>query len=185
MPRMKDGGLSGKQQRFVEEYLVDYSAIRAAIRAGYSKRSATAIGPENLRKPAIQQALLAKRAAVSERTGLTVDYVERNAMELLERCMQHKPVERNGRPVTVETDDGEIRALYAFDSAGARGALDILARRVGFYELDHNQAGAGLIRRLAELSDAQQDALAERLDKYVGSGLGRPLDGGRGDCATH
>ena len=35
MPRMKDGGLSGKQQRFVEEYLVDYSAIRAAIRAGY------------------------------------------------------------------------------------------------------------------------------------------------------
>ena len=47
--------LTPKQERFVDEYLLDLNATQAAIRAGYSKRSARAIGAENLTKPNIQQ----------------------------------------------------------------------------------------------------------------------------------
>ncbi|WP_110513729.1 terminase small subunit [Herpetosiphon llansteffanensis] len=46
--------LTAKQRRFVDEYLVDFNATQAAIRAGHSQRSASSIGSENLRKPEIQ-----------------------------------------------------------------------------------------------------------------------------------
>jgi phage terminase small subunit len=58
--------LTRKQRRFVEEYLVDLCATRAAIRAGYSPKSARAIGHENLTKPDIRAAIdraVADRAA--------------------------------------------------------------------------------------------------------------------------
>lgn len=49
--------LTAKQKRFVQEYLIDLNATQAAIRAGYSKKSAHSIGPENLEKPEIKQAI--------------------------------------------------------------------------------------------------------------------------------
>lgn len=49
--------LTDKQRRFVEEYCVDYNATQAAIRSGYSRKSAEVIGFENLRKPKIKQAI--------------------------------------------------------------------------------------------------------------------------------
>lgn len=51
---MSDPRLTAKQRLFCFEYLVDLSATQAAIRAGYSKRSAASIGEENLRKPEIR-----------------------------------------------------------------------------------------------------------------------------------
>lgn len=51
---MPKKGLTDKQKRFCEEYLIDCNATQAAIRAGYSERSAKAIGAENLSKPAIR-----------------------------------------------------------------------------------------------------------------------------------
>jgi len=67
--------LTPKQRRFVEEYLVDLCATRAAIRAGYSRTTARAIGHENLTKPDIQTAIdraVAERAA---RTRISADQV--------------------------------------------------------------------------------------------------------------
>ena len=49
--------MTEKQKRFVDEYLIDLNATQAAIRAGYSKDTARAIGAENLTKPYIQQAI--------------------------------------------------------------------------------------------------------------------------------
>ena len=60
--------LTEKQRRFALEYTVDLSATRAAIRAGYSKRSAAAIGHENLRKPEIA-ARISERVEGAERAG--------------------------------------------------------------------------------------------------------------------
>jgi len=48
--------LTVRQTRFVEEYLKDFNSTQAAIRAGYSKRTAYSIGSENLRKPDIIEA---------------------------------------------------------------------------------------------------------------------------------
>ena len=47
--------MTEKQKRFCEEYLIDQNATQAAIRAGYSKRTAGVIGAENLRKPYIRE----------------------------------------------------------------------------------------------------------------------------------
>ena len=49
--------LTDKQRRFVNEYLVDLNATKAAERAGYSKKSARQQGAENLSKPVIQAAI--------------------------------------------------------------------------------------------------------------------------------
>ena len=67
--------MTPKQQRFVEEYLLDLNATQAAIRAGYSKRTASSIGEENLRKPEISEAIQEAKARRSERTQITQDRV--------------------------------------------------------------------------------------------------------------
>lgn len=70
-------GLTPKQQRFVEEYLVDLNATQAAIRAGYSPDTARAIGCENLTKPDIAAAIDEAQAKRSMRTNITQDQVLR------------------------------------------------------------------------------------------------------------
>ena len=52
--------LSNKQQAFISHYLIDRNATRAAIRAGYSAKTAYSIGPENLKKPEIVEAIKAR-----------------------------------------------------------------------------------------------------------------------------
>lgn len=47
--------VTDKQKRFCDEYLIDLNATQAAIRAGYSKKTANRIGAENLSKPDIQE----------------------------------------------------------------------------------------------------------------------------------
>lgn len=44
-----------KQQLFCDEYLIDLNATQAAIRAGYSEKTAKAIGSENLTKPDLKK----------------------------------------------------------------------------------------------------------------------------------
>lgn len=75
-------GLRGKQQRFVEEYLIDLNATQAAIRAGYSEKTAAFIGHENLRKPEIQEAINQARNARSARVQADADYVLRRLVEI-------------------------------------------------------------------------------------------------------
>jgi phage terminase small subunit len=70
MPRFRDG-LSPKQTRFIEEYLVDLNASQAALRAGYSAQTAFRSGVENLQKPAIKSALAEAQARRAERVGIT------------------------------------------------------------------------------------------------------------------
>lgn len=67
--------LTPKQQRFVDEYLIDLNATQAAIRAGYSAKTAYSIGIENLRKPEIQKAIQEARTKLSSRTEITQDMV--------------------------------------------------------------------------------------------------------------
>lgn len=67
--------LTPRQERFVQEYLVDLNATQAAIRAGYSKRTAKQQGSRLLTNVDIQAALLAKRKALEEQTGVTVERV--------------------------------------------------------------------------------------------------------------
>ena len=67
--------MNSKQQRFVEEYLIDLNATQAAIRAGYSPKTANVIGCENLSKPEISNAISRAMAERSRRTGISQDRV--------------------------------------------------------------------------------------------------------------
>lgn len=67
--------LTEKQKRFCEEYLVDLNATQAALRAGYSQKTAYSIGDENLKKPEIREYLQELIDQRSERTGITADTV--------------------------------------------------------------------------------------------------------------
>jgi phage terminase small subunit len=57
-------GLTNKQRAFVMEYVKDFNATRAAVRAGYSERSAYSTGHDNLKKPEIAAAI---QAAIDDR----------------------------------------------------------------------------------------------------------------------
>lgn len=63
--------MTPKQARFVAEYLVDLNATQAAIRAGYSKKTAESQGHENLSKPEIAEAVKAGKAKQLDEAGLT------------------------------------------------------------------------------------------------------------------
>lgn len=67
--------LTDKQQLFCEEYLKDLNATQAAIRSGYSKDTAGAIGFENLTKPVIQDEINRLQSKRSERTAISADRV--------------------------------------------------------------------------------------------------------------
>jgi phage terminase small subunit len=70
-----NGTLEPKQLRFIEEFTVDCNATQAAIRAGYSQRTARQIGYENLTKPYIQQAIKNRMEKHTEAVGVTVERV--------------------------------------------------------------------------------------------------------------
>ena len=67
--------LTDRQARFVKEYLVDLNATQAAIRAGYSKKTAAQQAERLLRNVEVQAAVTAAKQERSERTGIDADDV--------------------------------------------------------------------------------------------------------------
>lgn len=65
--------LNARQQRFVDEYLIDLNATQAAIRAGYSAKTARQIGQENLTKPDIAKAIKEHQLKAQKRSETTLD----------------------------------------------------------------------------------------------------------------
>ena len=127
--------MTPKQERFIEEYLVDLNATQAAIRAGYSEQTARQIGAQNLSKLVIQQAIEAARNKRSERVELTQDEVVRDLRELRDICMGRKPVRIT--EVVKNAQLGEVTAreveVYALEPTGAGKALDLLGKHLGMF----------------------------------------------------
>lgn len=67
--------LTAKQEAFCREYMVDFNATQAAIRAGYSENTARSIGQENLTKPDIQEKLAELSKEATNRNEITVDEI--------------------------------------------------------------------------------------------------------------
>ena len=69
--------MTDKQKRFAEEYLIDLNATQAAVRAGYSEKTAYSIGNENLSKPEIKAYIDEKLAEMkSERLADAKEVLE-------------------------------------------------------------------------------------------------------------
>ncbi len=73
--------LSQKQKRFGREYMIDFNAVAAYVRAGYSEKGARTAGPRLLRDSRIRAYIAELEAEATERAGLTVDGVLKNLRE--------------------------------------------------------------------------------------------------------
>ncbi len=73
--------MNDKQRRFAEEYLIDSKATQAAIRAGYSERTAAEQGYQLLQKPSVTAAIQTAQVELRERTKVTVESVTENLRE--------------------------------------------------------------------------------------------------------
>ncbi len=67
--------LNPKQERFCQEYIIDLNATQAAIRAGYSEKTASEIGRQNLIKLDISERIAELQSERSKRTEITQDKV--------------------------------------------------------------------------------------------------------------
>ncbi len=81
----KQKKLTDKQQRFVEEYTVDMNATQAAIRAGYSEKTAGATGNENLKKPEIKKAIAEAKQKTGEEINLTKEMIINGLLEIAQK----------------------------------------------------------------------------------------------------
>lgn len=79
----KQGELTPRQQRFVEEYLVDLNGTQAAIRAGYSKATANEQAARLLANVSVQSHLAEARRIQQERTGISADRVVQEAWKIV------------------------------------------------------------------------------------------------------
>lgn len=133
--------LTAKQARFVEEYLIDLNATQAAIRAGYSAKTARQIGDENLSKPDIAAAVQAAMDERSARTEITADYVLTTIQETIERCKQAKQVlDRKGEQVLVETPTGTVAPAYTFDAGNVLKGAELLGKHLKLFtdKMEHS-----------------------------------------------
>lgn len=141
--------MTAKQQRFVEEYLVDLNATKAAIRAGYSPQSAYSIGQENMKKPVIKNAIDKAMAERSRRTGINQDRILielakigfLNPVDVInmddatirgDANREDTAAIASIKVKTIPTEDGEIveREVKTYDKIKA---LELIGKHIGMF----------------------------------------------------
>jgi len=156
------GALTPKQRRFKDEYLVDTNATKAAIRAGYSKKTAQQQGARLLLNVVIRAAIDAAQNAISEKTGLTAEWVVERLRIVAERCLQSEPVlDKEGNQIYVETPNGDVVPAYTFQAMGASKALELIGKHLGIFEQDNKQKS---IVRFASLPRETLHEIQEHLE---------------------
>lgn len=106
--------LTPKQERFVEEYLKDLNATQAAVRAGYSDKTAESQASRLLRNVKVRELVEARQIARSERTGITQDRVLQELELLAFSDLTHYLVDDNGKiELVAGAPDGAMRALQS------------------------------------------------------------------------
>lgn len=122
--------LAPMQQRFIEEYVIDLNGKQAAIRAGYSARSAEMQASRMLSKDKVQTGLERLTDARARDTGITARFVLDGLRENYERAMQHE---------AVLDKDGVATGEYVWAGAVANRSLELLAKHLGMFveRVDH------------------------------------------------
>ena len=135
--------LTPKQSAFVREYLVDLNATQAAIRAGYSKHRADAIGYENLRKPEMAAAIQTAMNTRAQEVEITATAVMRD-IDLVKADAMRQIYDRDGN----ETMANHAAALKALELQGRH--LKLFTDKI---EVD---VGADLATRMKEARERTQ-----------------------------
>jgi len=145
--------MTPKQAAFVQHYLIDSNATQAAVRAGYSVKTAYSIGEENLRKPEIRAAIDAAMSDTAARLGITAERVmrERSRLAFFD---PRRLFASNGEPIPIhELDD---------DTAAAVAGMDVLEEFAGSGE---TRVFVGYTKKYKL---ASKDPSLAALEKYFG-----------------
>lgn len=150
--------LTPKQQRFVQEYLCDLNATQAAIRAGYSAKTANEQGAQllaNLSVKAAVQAAMDERAA---RTELTADWIIEKTRKLARMCLGEEDIEITDRA-------GGLVKRRRFDALGASKALELLGKHKKLFTDRIEHSGkvekTVVVRINKQLGEDKNDTTAE------------------------
>lgn len=123
-PNATDGlPLNDQQRFFCREYIIDFNGQRAAVAAGYSKKTARFQASDILTRPNIQaflQTLVNKRA---DAVRVTAEDVLRDLLKVKDRCLQAEPV--------VGPDGSE--GVWKFDSSGANKSLELVGKHLRMF----------------------------------------------------
>ena len=118
--------LTDKQKRFCDEYLIDLNATQAAIRAGYSEKTANRIASENLSKLVIQEYIKEKQEEIADRNAVTVDFVingikdiavqgehENNRLKAFDMLGKHLGIYERDNKLTVDSkQDNNLKITF-------------------------------------------------------------------------
>lgn len=138
--------LNAKQERFCVEYIQDYNGTQAAVRAGYSEKSAHTQASRMLKNDEVLARVRELQREQVERLAVSADYVVLKLMETRERCMD---------PIPVLDQEGNETGEYTFDSKGALKALELLGRHLGMFN--------DRLRLDAKLDTGKLDSILEQL----------------------
>lgn len=149
--------MTNKQERFCEEYLIDLNATQAAVRAGYSAKTANEQGAQLLANLSVRARIDAALAEQSKRTGVTADRVVR---ELARVAFANSQDVVNYDDATVKPDAARddtaavasvrVKTIPTKDGPGVERevklhdklkALELLGRRLGLFTDNVNLNG--------------------------------------------
>jgi len=116
--------LTPKQKRFVSEYLIDLNATQAAIRAGYSQKTANEQGARLLANASVQAAITEAIEQREKRTQITQDYVLNGIKQLVDRCIQAEPV---------RDKEGNETGEYRFEAFAALKGYELLGKHLKLF----------------------------------------------------
>ena len=116
--------LTPKQELFVMEYVVDLNGKQAAIRAGYSARTAEVQASRLLSHVKVQAAVQKAQESLVARVELHQEWVIDRLREIVERSMEAVPVLDN---------KGEETGVYIFIGSVANRALELLGKHIGMF----------------------------------------------------
>ena len=117
--------MTPKQERFCAEYIVDYNGTQAAIRAGYSEKTAAAHAARLLTNVNILARVRELQHEQVERLAVSADFVVLKLLDTLEKCSE---------PVPVFDAAGNPTGKYSFDSKGALRALELCGKHLGMFK---------------------------------------------------
>jgi phage terminase small subunit len=192
--------LTAKQERFVEQYLIEPNATQAAIRAGYSAKTAREIGPQNLKKLVIAVAIEKARAKRAEHAELTADLVidelRKIAFANLADYVSRTPAGEPHLDFAALTRDqaaalSEVMVANFVDGDGAgarpvrsvrfklydkRAALVDLGRHLGFFEIKRQRHEATVEVDIEDVRDTILRTLARLSAARIPEGGGPVLE---------
>jgi phage terminase small subunit len=134
-------GLTPKQQRFVEEYLIDLNATQAAIRAQYSARTAEWQGPQLLGKPHVAAAISALKTERSERTKIDADWV-----------LKMLAAEKTADLSAIYDDDGSLKPIKEWPMVFRTGLVVGVEAYEEYAGTGADRVAIGMVRKV-KLSD--------------------------------